>query len=349
MNPFVVQHDPQSSLELGQVTNDPSLTITALTWRPDSACICVAFSDGSIDQVVPSLSAFTYCGAEISNTAPNKSQLRLKNFNSNNNNFPPGVLELTLNGSTEVKKIRAYPRQAFADAVKTGDWSATRSSGCYLVAFGEKSFTVYSFEHDILSEINYPINMANDKLYFNVGVKKVIVIANVQLGEFTVVYLNAQTNQPPIIFTTVRQCSYANQALISCCPQLDQRNVMLAAHLGEDRSEFIITELSPPDEADDFTEPIAILARIKHTRIIDWIDMSPTGRCVLIRDVSGAIMIYVIETKQLIDLSPTLGNGMVLWASPFDVLVAQEAPDMPVLVYYNPMDSDDKAQILQVP
>lgn len=40
---------------------------------------------------------------------------------------------------------------------------------------------------------------------------------------------------------------------------------------------------------------------------------------------------------------------MVLWAAPFDVIVAQEAPDMPVLVYYNPTDHEDKAQIIQVP
>ena len=32
--------------------------------------------------------------------------------------------------------------------------------------------------------------------------------------------------------------------------------------------------------------------RIKHTRIIDWIDISPTGRLVMLRDVSGAILIY---------------------------------------------------------
>lgn len=53
--------------------------------------------------------------------------------------------------------------------------------------------------------------------------------------------------------------------------------------------------MSPPDEADDFTEPIATLGRFKHTRIIDWIDISPTGKYVLIRDVSGAILIYSID------------------------------------------------------
>ena len=117
---------------------------------------------------------------------------------------------------------------------------------------------------------------------------------------------------------------------------------MIVAHLGEDRQEFVLTELNPPDDADDFTEPISILARVKHTRIIDWIDISPTGKYILIRDVSGAIMIFVIETTTMIDLSPSLGNGMVMWAAPFDVIVAQEASDMSVLIYYNPGDIEDK-------
>lgn len=72
---------------------------------------------------------------------------------------------------------------------------------------------------------------------------------------------------------------------------------MVVAHLGEDRQEFVISELSPPEDADDFTEPMSVLARVKHTRIIDWIDISPTGKYVLIRDVSGAIMIFVIESS----------------------------------------------------
>ena len=71
---------------------------------------------------------------------------------------------------------------------------------------------------------------------------------------------------------------------------------MLVAHVGEDRQEFVLTELYPPEEADDFTEPITVIARVKHTRIIDWVDISPTGKYVIIRDVSGAIMIYVIDS-----------------------------------------------------
>lgn len=173
-----------------------------------------------------------------------------------------------------------------------------------------------------------------------------------QLGEFTVIRLSKDVNGTPAVFTPVRNCSYAAKALISCCPAQTRgtdTGAVLAAHLGEDRSEFLITELSPPDDADDFTEPIAVLARVKHSRIIDWLDFSPTGQCLLVRDVSGAILVYGMESKQLIDLSSTLGNGMVLWAAPFDVLVAQEAPDMPVLVYYNPIDVEDKAVVLQVP
>ena len=94
---------------------------------------------------------------------------------------------------------------------------------------------------------------------------------------------------------------------------------------------------------------MSVVTKIKHTRIIDWIDVSPTGKFVLVRDVSGALMIYSMEANAMMDLSPTLGNGCVIWASPFDVLVCQEAPDMPILVYYNPGDKDDKPSILNVP
>jgi len=85
-----------------------------------------------------------------------------------------------------------------------------------------------------------------------------------------------------------------------------------------------------------------VVCRMKHNRIIDWIDMAPSGKYVLIRDVSGAIMVFIIATQQLIDISPTLGNGVVMWATPFDVLIAQEGADSPVTVYYNPGDVEDK-------
>lgn len=297
LNPFVVQHDASSSLELNPRRDGPAAAITAVAWRPDAACVAVAFSDGSVDSVVPSLSSFTYCGAEVSNVAPNKSQLRLRNFNSPGSSFPPGILELTLVGSSEVKRIRAYPKALFAECVRAGDWAPARSGGCYVVAYGEKSLCVYSFEADVLAELQLPLGQPNDRLYFDVGVKRVVVAANAQLGEFTVARLPAQSGQPATVFATVRQCCYASRALISCCPQAGQRGAMLAAHLGEDRQEFLITELSPPDDADDFTEPITVVARVKHSRIIDWVDISPSGRCVLIRDVSGAIMIYAIDSK----------------------------------------------------
>ena len=102
VNPFVIVHDTQSSLELVPVLNEPVMAVTALSWRPDSAVINVAFSDGSIDTIAPSLSSFTYCGVEISNVAPNKAQMKLKNFSSKVNNFPPGILELALSSSAEV-------------------------------------------------------------------------------------------------------------------------------------------------------------------------------------------------------------------------------------------------------
>ncbi|CAL5981915.1 Intraflagellar_transport protein 172 [Hexamita inflata] len=345
ITPFVVQHDIASSLELQQLKDDPITSITSMAWRPDSSVINICWSNGQIDEIVPSLSAFTYCGVEITNVAPNKSQLRLKNFNSKQNNFQPGILELSLQNSAEVLKIKAFPKMVFQESARSGDWSKS----LYICAFGERSICVYSFETDCLSEINIQMQPA-DKLYFDVGVKRVLVQANMQLGEFTVVYLPQNLQQQAIQFTPVRQCSYAAQALISCSPQLNgQFQRLLVGHLGEDRQEFVLTELSPPEEADDFTEPISILSRVKHTRIIDWIDISPTGKYVLIRDVSGAIMIFVIETQTMIDLSPTLGNGMVQWASPFDVIVAQEQPDMPVLVYYNPGDQEDKPSLLNVP
>lgn len=258
------------------------------------------------------------------------------------------MLELTLQASTEVKRVRAYPRQVFADCVRTGDWAAARRAGCHVVAFGERSAAVYSFEQDALAEVRVPVG-PQDRVYFDVGVKRAMVVANVQLGEFTVAHLPQQGQQDAVIYATVRQCSYAGRALISCCQDPQRRQNMLVAHLGEDRQEFLITELSPPDEADDFTEPLSVVARLKHTRIIDWVDFAPSGRSVLVRDVSGAVMVYVLGQKQLVDLSPTLGNGLVVWAAPFDVIVAQEQNDMPVLVYYNPTDPEDKPQVIQVP
>lgn len=122
-----------------------------MCWRPDSASINIAFSNGQIDEVVPSLSAFTYCGAEVTNVAPNKTQLRLKNFNSKSNHFPPGILELTLQQSAEVKHIKSYPKQQFQESVKSGDYA---QKSMYVYAIGERSVCIYSFETDQLSEIN---------------------------------------------------------------------------------------------------------------------------------------------------------------------------------------------------
>lgn len=69
----------------------------------------------------------------------------------------------------------------------------------------------------------------------------------------------------------------------------------------------------------------------------------------LIKDVSGAVLIYDITAQAMIDLSPSLGNGVVLWAAPFDVVVAQEQADLPVNVFYNPGDQEDKPALLNVP
>lgn len=218
----------------------------------------------------------------------------------------------------------------------------------YVIAQGEKSICVYSFDTDQMCEINLQMGQ-NDRLYFDVGVKRILVHANVQLGEFTVVYLPQNAQQKAITFATIRNCSYAVESLISCSPQLETKKVVVVCHLGEDRSEFVVTELSPPDEADDFTEPLSVICRMKHNRIIDWIDMAPSGKYAIIRDVSGAIMVFVIATQQLIDISPTLGNGVVMWATPFDVIIAQEAADSSVIVYYNPGDVEDKPQLINVP
>ncbi|KAH0574592.1 Intraflagellar transport protein 172 [Spironucleus salmonicida] len=344
VNPISLIGDLSSSLEIA-LADGPQTTISALVWKPDSSQINVSNSSGGIDMLSPSLSSSTYCGVDVTNTAPNKAQLLLKNFNSKNLNLQAGVLELFASQSTEMKSIKSYPKTLFVDAVKTGNWSQSM----YLVGYGDRSICIYSFEMDMISEIQIQLGHA-DKLYFDVGVKRVLVVANMQLGEFTVIYLPQLANQQPIMFTTIRQCSFAAKTVISCSPQFDtSRKFVLVSHLGEDRQEFVITELTPPDQADDFSEPISIIARIKHTRIIDWIDMSPTGKFVMVRDVSGAILIYSIETQKMIDLSPTLGNGIIVWACPFDVIVAQEQADAPILVYYNPGDSDDKPDLLQVP
>lgn len=67
---------------------------TSIAWRPDAACVTVGFSDGGIDVLEPELGVFTYGGAEVAATAPNKVSLRLRNFVSKNLGLPPGVLEL---------------------------------------------------------------------------------------------------------------------------------------------------------------------------------------------------------------------------------------------------------------
>lgn len=60
----------------------------------------------------------------------------------------------------------------------------------YVYGYGDRSIAVYSFDTDILCEVNIIVN-PSDKLFFDIGVKRVLVVANYQLGEFTVVYLPA--------------------------------------------------------------------------------------------------------------------------------------------------------------
>lgn len=108
------------------------------------------------------------------------------------------------------------------------------------------------------------------------------VVANQRLGEFVVVKLGGGEGAagappgPPIQYAPVRNCCGASRSLISCVPVKNSSSV-LVAHLGEERCEFVITELCPPDAVDDFAEPTAVIARIKHSRLIDWLDFSPSG------------------------------------------------------------------------
>lgn len=201
LNPLQITHDPLSSIEFNAPTSKDDLqtTITALCWRPDSACINVAFSNGQIDEISPSLSAFQYCGADVNNVAPNKAQLRLKGFQSKNNQFAEGILELTCSQSSEIQRIRSNSKAVFTQCQKSGHWA----KNLYVYAIGDRSICVYSFDTDIAVEI--PIQLQqNDKLFFDVGVKHVIVQANMQMGEFTVVKLPQNSQQQLIVYSTIR-------------------------------------------------------------------------------------------------------------------------------------------------
>ena len=98
-----------------------------------------------------------------------------------------------------MKTLKAYPKQLYQDAVRSGQYKVP----CYLAGFGDRSIAIYSFEADQFYEIDIEMG-TSDRLYFDVGVKRIMVVANMQLGEFTVVYLPSNVIQKPIIFATIR-------------------------------------------------------------------------------------------------------------------------------------------------
>lgn len=124
------------------------------------------------------------------------------------------MLELTCAQSSEIQRIRSNSKAVFTQCQKSGQWA----KNLYVYAIGDRSICVYSFDTDIAVEI--PIQLQqNDKLFFDVGVKHVIVQANMQMGEFTVIKLPQNAQQQLIVYSTIRQCSYASASLISCSPQ----------------------------------------------------------------------------------------------------------------------------------
>jgi len=68
----------------------------------------------------------------------------LRNFSSKSQNFPPGILELQLQNSSEIQKIKAYPKQIFTECAKVGEYQKPM----YVIAQGERSICVYSFDTD---------------------------------------------------------------------------------------------------------------------------------------------------------------------------------------------------------
>lgn len=72
-----------------------------------------------------------------------------------------------------------------------------------------------------------------------------------------------------------------------------------------------------------------------------------SGNAVLLRDISGGVSILNITDYSITQLSTSVGNGVVQWADPFDVIVGQESPDAPLYVWYNPTDIEDAPEILQ--
>lgn len=51
LNPLVIQHDTNSSLELAMNNDSTVASVSALAWKPDSSVIAVGFSNGSITSV----------------------------------------------------------------------------------------------------------------------------------------------------------------------------------------------------------------------------------------------------------------------------------------------------------
>lgn len=324
---------------------------TYLAWRPDASILTLGNSLGSIDNFVLSVGSYRYCGAEVVASAPNVSLIKLPGFASTR--FSQGAISLHASLSTEIRCIKAYPKETLAALVSNPKMVP---HGLYLAGIADNSVVVYSFDKDTINEV--PVSLAgHDKLFFDVDACRIMLVAS-PLGEFTLCHL--LMHQAPQasyfktdVYATVRGCIRPHSSTISCFPVYadgsDRVDRMLVAYLGEERTDVVVASLMPPDLCDDFSDPITILTRYRTSRAVDWLIFSPSGNALLIRDTSGGVSVMALADYGVATLSTAIGNGIVQWADPFDVVVGQESPDTPVHVWYNPCDVEDQPDLLQVP
>lgn len=330
--------------------------ITSIAWRPDVSVLTVGGSLGSVDNFTPTIGSYRYCGAEVVNSAPNRATIKIPHFTSSKR-FASGSIDLHASMSSEIRTIKAFPKQDFVSFVQ--NQSNYTSANIYLLGIGDSSIVIYSMNNDTVNELRYNASLT-DKFFFDVGACRTMVISNT-LGEFMVCYLTTQSDPGCTffkvdIYATVRGCVAPHASVISCYPiyedatgGLNRISKIRTVCLGEERTDILVADLMPPDMCDDFSDPIVVLFRTKTARAVDWIFFGPSGNAVLLRDISGGVSILNIVDYSITQLSTSIGNGVVQWADPFDVIVGQESPDAPLYVWYNPTDIEDAPEMLQSP
>lgn len=356
--PVTVSYEPLSSaVTVYQDSGKGFLPqITSIAWRPDVSVLTVGTSLGSVDNFTPTIGSYRYCGAEVVNSAPNRATIKIPHFNSSKR-FAAGSIDLHASMSSELRTIKAFPKQDFSSFVQNP--SSYKSANIYLLGIGDSSIVIYSLNDDTINELRYNASLT-DKFFFDVGACRTMVISNT-LGEFTVCYLTTQSDPGCTfyrvdIYATMRGCVAPHASVISCYPiyedatgGLNRISKIRTVCLGEERTDILVADLMPPDMCDDFSDPIVVLFRTKTSRAIDWIFFGPSGNVVLLRDISGGISILNVTDYSVTQLSTSVGNGIVQWADPFDVIVGQESPDAPLYVWYNPTDIEDAPEMLQSP